>query len=78
MLYDNLGVGQTVRTVLQEPDCTTSLTDNPTWTSVPTYGNVDRLIGNNACAGEFVVRCPETLQFRAAMEIPAKSRVSRK
>jgi YD repeat-containing protein len=28
--------------VLQEPDCTNALTDNPTWTSVPTYGNVDR------------------------------------
>lgn len=42
VLYDYLGVGQTVRTVLQEPDCTNALTDNPTWTNVPTYGNVDR------------------------------------
>ncbi len=42
VLYDYLGVGQTVRTVLQEPDCTNALTDNPTWTSVPTYANVDR------------------------------------
>ena len=41
VLYDYLGVGQTVRTVLQEPDSTNALTDNPAWTSLPTYRNFD-------------------------------------